>query len=347
MYTTNVNVGMATSYTLPAFAEGTTVYLSATSYNAAGAESAHSAEVAYTVPSLAPVAAFSASTTSGVAPLALNFSSTSTGSISTYAWTFGDGTTSSSVTPAKVYSSAGVYTVSLTVTGPGGSNTLTKTNYITVTTGGDTTPPGVPTNVAATTTSTSSIKITWTAATDNMGVTAYYVERCQNAGCTAFAQIGSVTGTYYTSSGLVAGATYQYRVRAVDAAGNLGGYSAVVAATTSLTAVDKTPPSVPGSPSATAITSTSVDLKWTPSTDDVGVSGYILERCRGQGCKWYAQVAKTATPNFKDTSLSSSTTYRYRVRAYDAAGNIGRYSTTSTIKTPSAIAIAGVAGAAN
>ncbi|MFO1313378.1 MAG: fibronectin type III domain-containing protein [Burkholderiales bacterium] len=327
---------MTTSYTIPAFPEGTTLYFSATSYNATGAQSVHSEEVTYTVPSLAPVAAFSASTTSGVAPLALNFSSSSTGSITTYAWMFGDGTTSSSATPAKVYAAAGVYTVSLTVTGPGGSNTLTKTNYITVTAGGDTTPPSAPANATATTLSTSSIRVSWTAATDNVGVTAYRVERCQNAGCTAFAQVGSVTGTYYSDSGLVAGATYQYRVRAADAAGNLGNYSAVVAATTSVSAVDKTPPTMPGSPSATAITSTSVDLVWTPSSDAGGVSGYMLERCRGQGCRWFAQVAKTATPSFKDTGLSASTTYRYRVRAYDAAGNIGRYSNIASIKTPSA-----------
>ena len=345
VYTTNVNVGMTTSYTLPAFPEGTTVFLSATSYDAAGSQSAYSEEVSYTVPSLAPVAAFSASTTSGVAPLALNFSSSSTGSVTTYAWTFGDGTTSSSVSPAKVYSTAGVYTVSLKVTGPGGSNTLTRTNYITVTSGGDTTPPGVPTNATATTQSTSSIKIAWTAATDNVGVVAYRVERCLNAGCTNFAQIGSVTTTYYTDSGLTAGATYQYRVRAADAAGNLGGYSAVVAATTSLTAVDKTPPTIPGMPSATAVTSTSVNLAWTAASDNVGVAGYQLERCRGQGCKWFAQIAKITTSSFKDTTVSGSTTYRYRVRAYDAAGNIGRYSNVATIKTPSSIGVAGDADA--
>ena len=49
----------------------------------------------------------------------MNFTSTSTGAISTFAWSFGDGTTSSAENPAHVYSAAGVYTVSLTVTGPG------------------------------------------------------------------------------------------------------------------------------------------------------------------------------------------------------------------------------------
>ncbi len=80
----------------------------------------------------APVAQFSAATTTGVAPLTVNFTSTSTGSITSYAWTFGDGTTSTMQNPSKVYSTAGTYTVSLKVTGPGGSNTQTRTNYVNV-----------------------------------------------------------------------------------------------------------------------------------------------------------------------------------------------------------------------
>jgi PKD repeat protein len=61
----------------------------------------------------------------------VSFTDSSTGSITSYAWTFGDGGTSSAVNPSHTYTSAGTYTVSLTVTGPGGSNTLTRTNYIT------------------------------------------------------------------------------------------------------------------------------------------------------------------------------------------------------------------------
>ena len=66
------------------------------------------------------------------APLTVNFTNSSTGSITSYAWTFGDGTTSTVANPSKVYSAPGTYTVSLTVTGPGGSNAQTRTNYITV-----------------------------------------------------------------------------------------------------------------------------------------------------------------------------------------------------------------------
>jgi len=79
-----------------------------------------------------PVADFSGSPTSGVVPLSVNFSDASTGAISSWSWTFGDGGTSTAQNPSHTYNSTGTYSVSLTVTGPGGSDTLTRTNYISV-----------------------------------------------------------------------------------------------------------------------------------------------------------------------------------------------------------------------
>ena len=65
-------------------------------------------------------------------PLSVAFTSTSTGTITSYAWSFGDGVTSTLQNPTYVYPTAGTFTVSLTVTGPGGANTLTRTGLITV-----------------------------------------------------------------------------------------------------------------------------------------------------------------------------------------------------------------------
>lgn len=83
----------------------------------------------------APVAAFSANTTSGISPLSILFADASTGTITSYAWDFNnDGTIDSTVqSPTHMYPSAGIYTVNLTVTGPGGSDSEVKTNYITAT----------------------------------------------------------------------------------------------------------------------------------------------------------------------------------------------------------------------
>jgi PKD repeat protein len=80
---------------------------------------------------------FSASTTSGTAPLTVDFTdlSTATNGIDTWSWDFGDSGTSTLRNPQHVYSGEGIFTVSLTVIGPDGSDTETKTNYITVTGG--------------------------------------------------------------------------------------------------------------------------------------------------------------------------------------------------------------------
>jgi PKD repeat protein len=86
------------------------------------------------VTAYAPVhAGFVASSLSGVAPLTVTFTNTSTGDYATSLWDFGDGITSVLTSPTHTYSLPGVYTVTLTISGPGGTDTLPRTNYITVT----------------------------------------------------------------------------------------------------------------------------------------------------------------------------------------------------------------------
>src|SRR5207253_1879749 len=80
-----------------------------------------------------PVASFSGSPTSGIVPLTVNFTDASTGQPTSWAWTFGDGGTSTAQNPSHTYTTAGTYSVTLTATNTMGSNSLTKTNYITVT----------------------------------------------------------------------------------------------------------------------------------------------------------------------------------------------------------------------
>ena len=82
-------------------------------------------------------------------------------------------------------------------------------------------------------------------------MTGYRVERCQGASCTSFVQIATPTGTTFSNTGLAAGTTYRYRVRAIDAAGNLSGYSTIATATTAA-APDTTPPTAPSGFTATA-----------------------------------------------------------------------------------------------
>ena len=78
------------------------------------------------------IANFTASPTSGAAPLEVSFTDASFGNISSWSWTFGDGGSSSLTNPGHQYTAPGIYSVSLTVSGPAGSDTETKTNFIEV-----------------------------------------------------------------------------------------------------------------------------------------------------------------------------------------------------------------------
>ena len=197
----------------------------------------------------------------------------------------------------------------------------------------DTIPPTVPKELKATPMTSNRVNLSWTASTDNVGVTFYRIERCQGSGCTTFALITSVTApaTTYINTGLLVNTTYQYRIRAVDAAGNPSGYSTTVSATVT----DTTLPAKPTGLTATAPTNSQINLSWTASTDNVGVSRYRVERCQGSACANFAQMIASPTgTTYSDTGRLPNTWYRYRVRAQDAAGNLSLYSSIVSIKTP-------------
>jgi chitodextrinase len=122
-----------TTFSDTGLAAGTTYSYRVDSTDAAGNVSGYSnVATATTLASTAsaPVAAFNGTPTSGAGPLPVNFTSTSTGTIGTYSWNFGDGSTSSAQNPSHTYAANGRYTVTLTVSGPGGSNSKTYKNYI-------------------------------------------------------------------------------------------------------------------------------------------------------------------------------------------------------------------------
>ncbi|MFB4274276.1 PQQ-dependent sugar dehydrogenase [Nonomuraea sp. MTCD27] len=100
------------------------------------------------------------------------------------------------------------------------------------TTGGDTSPPTAPAGLAASGTTATSTTLTWTASTDDVGVTGYDVLRAPGTSGGAFAQVGTSATTSYTDTGLSAGTAYRYQARARDAAGNLSPVSGTVTVTT-------------------------------------------------------------------------------------------------------------------
>ena len=106
----------------------------------------------------------------------------------------------------------------------------------------DTEPPSAPANLNATATSPTQIDLSWDAATDNVAVALYRVERCQDAGCSDFTEIATTASTSLSNTGLTPSTSYTYRVRAQDAVPNTGGYSNTDSATTPS---DVVPPVVP------------------------------------------------------------------------------------------------------
>ena len=198
---------------------------------------------------------------------------------------------------------------------------------------GDTQPPTAPTNLTATAVSSSQVNLAWTAATDNVAVTGYRVERCQGAGCSNFSEIAQPSGTSYSDTGRSPSTSYSYRVRATDAVPNLGPYSNTASATTPAGA-DTQPPTAPTNLTATAVSSSQVNLAWTAATDNVAVTGYRVERCQGAGCSNFSEIAQPSGTSYSDTGRSPSTSYSYRVRATDAVPNLGPYSNTASATTP-------------
>ena len=169
----------------------------------------------------------------------------------------------------------------------------------------DNTAPSVPMAVSAVAQSLSTIRIFWTASTDNVGVTGYKVFRNGT-------QVGTSATTTYLDSGLSPVTAYSYTVAAYDAAGNTSAQSAPPAV--EMTQADTDAPSVPTSVLARPLRPTAIELGWTASTDNVGVAGYAVYR---NG----AQVGTSAITVYTDTGLAPNTTYSYSIAAYDAAGN--------------------------
>jgi len=196
----------------------------------------------------------------------------------------------------------------------------------------DTQPPSVPGTPSVTVTA-ASVTLSWAPSTDNVGVAGYDIFRAAGSSGGSFASIGTTQGTTFTNSGLSSNTTFRYQVRARDAAGNTSGFTPPVVGTTSGSTTDTQAPTVPGTPIASGITTSSVNLSWSASTDNVAVTGYDIFRAPGASGGSFASVGTSATASFANTGLSANTIYRYQVRARDAAGNASGFSGTATVTT--------------
>jgi PKD repeat protein len=161
----------------------------------------------------------SATPANGLAPLTVTFNGAGStdpdGTVSSWAWSFGDGASGTGSLTTHLYTTPGTFAASLTVTDNGGASSTTTRSIVV-----NTPSAAAPMNLTAKALSRSSISLKWTNGTTNQ--TEVRIERCQGSSCTNFTQISTVGGTAatYTDSGLATNTTYRYRVRAHNSAGD-------------------------------------------------------------------------------------------------------------------------------
>ncbi|MDI6794359.1 MAG: fibronectin type III domain-containing protein, partial [bacterium] len=179
----------------------------------------------------------------------------------------------------------------------------------------DTSAPSQPSALTATRINSSQVVLSWSASSDNIGVAGYRIYR-------GGTQIGIIDQTFYID-GKAPATSACYRVSAYDAAGNSSSQSAEFCATPGT--VDTIAPSAPFL-TATAISSSQIDLSWTASTDNVALAGY---RVMVGGVAIAAVPATQTTYSHKD--LEAKTQYSYTVVAFDTSGNATPSNIVSTV----------------
>ena len=192
---------------------------------------------------------------------------------------------------------------------------VSNTNFIIIPFVLDTTPPSPPILTASGTTSFST-NLSWSGATDNIGVTDYDVYR-------GAILIGTTSSSTFVASGLSSSTLYSFSVRAKDANGNVSVPSNTVTITTlAPDLIAPTPPTL----SSSLTTTTTTTLSWSGATDNVGVTSYDVYR----GATF---VINTSATTYLVTGLTALTSYTFTVIAKDASGNSSISSNAVTITT--------------
>ncbi|SFB59180.1 Fibronectin type III domain-containing protein [Cohnella sp. OV330] len=180
--------------------------------------------------------------------------------------------------------------------------------------------PSAPANASVSGVSTEdTVKLTWTASTDNVAVAGYDVYRGDRLAGRTYG-----LATAFKDTLLAPGTSYTYTVRARDAAGNVSAASQAVQATTLTRDVEA--PTAPSASHSTGTTFNTAHLSWQASTDDRAVDGYLIYR---DGLL----VGTTRDTVFQDDDLRPGTTYAYAIKAKDASLNVSAASEALAVTT--------------
>jgi cellulose 1,4-beta-cellobiosidase len=167
------------------------------------------------------------------------------------------------------------------------------------------------------------VSLTWASAAN---AASYNVKRSTTNGG-PYNIITNISSTSFSDTTVTNGTTYYYVVSAVNSCGESSNSSQVSAVPAGASV-----PAAPGNLVASAISATEIRLTWTSNSNNE--TGFKLERCAGTSCTNFVQFSTTpaGATSYSNTGLTSNTSYRYRVRAYNSLGN-SAYSNISSAKT--------------
>lgn len=188
---------------------------------------------------------------------------------------------------------------------------------------GDTQPPLTPATPNAVAVGAGRVELSWPATSDDVGVAGYTLFRDGAEYETLSADLFA-----FADTNVAPDTAYRYALVAFDAAGNRSDRSEWLDVHTP---PDTTAPAAPASLSV-AMAPQGADLRWAASSDDVGVTGYVLLRDGDE----LARLARDEL-RYLDATVRPASTYRYRVLALDRAGNRSAPSPEAVLRTPAAL----------
>jgi hypothetical protein len=262
-------------------------------------------------------ASANASDNIGVASVQFQLDGANVGTLDTFApYNFAWDTTAST---------NGAHTLRAIAKDAAGNSTTSAAVSVTVNnTTPDTTPPTVSISSPANGVTVSGTITVSANASDNIGVASVQFQ-LDGANVGTLDTVAPYNFAWNTAT--ATNASHTLRAIAKDAANNsTTSASVTVTVNNTAPAPDTTPPSVPSGLTATAASSSQINLGWTASTDNVGVTGYKVFRGG-------TQIGTSTTTSFSDTGLPASTSFSYTVAAFDAAGNTSAQSASATATT--------------